>query len=515
MSLIKDAESKKFDAVVFTRLSRFARNAGDFLHYRDKLSKYGIQLLSIKEGIDPTTHTGRLAMGMLALIAEWEREIIRENMAENKLAKWRENRLFNGRPPYGYRWNKTLNRLEIVPDEAEIYKRIISLYLDQGRSYKDIAILFNDEGLKCKKAPFSSAVIGYMFKNPVYYGHYVTNQHKYIEGKRSKVLKPASEHIEYKDVPAIISKDLWDRVQQKISFNKVKAKRTDWTKDYFLRDLLVCGRCGRKIHAHAGSLRMNGERSRYYSCYLAGTSLKKAKEMRAKKCSLPFIKASEIENEVWRDLTLTLAVGNFKAIKEAFGIDKLTATTRTLEKQLKNLEMDLTRKNTAREKLYALLENPSADINEVQGRLASNKDAIITLKSKIEEANNQLQRSQDALKQYATLRDFAKNKTLLSQMAKELKELEPIDKKQILEGIIDNKINVDVNEENLHLNYKFRWNPDVFQQLINKGKFKFIKGGGGSNSSFNQYSGQALCQHGLAGPGRTDHEQVIDVETHT
>jgi site-specific DNA recombinase len=506
MTLIRDAENKEFDAVIFTRLSRFARNAGDFLHYRDKLSKHGIMLLSIKEGIDPTTHTGKLMMGLLALIAEWEREIIRENMSENKMIKWRENRMFNGKAPYAYRWNKDLHKLEIVSEEADTYMRIISLYLNQGLSFKDIVIQLNDEGLKCKKAPWSSAVISYMFKNPIYYGHYVTNKFKYIEGKRSKENKPTTEHIEYRDVPAIISKDVWDRLQSKIAFNKVKSKRTDWTKDYFLRDLLICGRCGRKVSAHAGSVKKSGERYRYYSCYLAGTSQKKAREMRADKCTLQYINADEIEGKVWTLLMMVLGGTKYKFIEKAFGVDNIETTTKNLQRQLKTLEMELTRKNTARAKLYDLLEKPATDINEVTEKLIDNKDTILSLMARIEEAKNQLQNSLDALEQFEAIRNFAKDKTLQKKLHTELSKLEPADKKSLLEGLIDGKIKVDtdaidITEElpeeevtpgpepkwledrhrylkSLNLSYKYRWNSEVFQQLIKKGKISIFNNNG-------------------------------------
>ena len=66
---------------------------------------------------------------MLAAIAELEREVIREQMDENKMAKWREYRTFIGKPPFGYRWNKTTRRLEIDEKEERIYTQIVAMYL--------------------------------------------------------------------------------------------------------------------------------------------------------------------------------------------------------------------------------------------------------------------------------------------------------------------------------------------------------------------------------------------------
>jgi len=154
MGMMKDAEQGQFQGIVFSRLSRFARNAGDFLHYSDKLKNCSVSIFSIKEGIDPTTNTGKLLMGLMALIAEWERESIREQMAVNKMARWASNRTFIGKPPFGYTWNKEKKRLEINDYEAGIYNRMISMYCDQGLSFKLIALRLKDEGIKCKQKPF-------------------------------------------------------------------------------------------------------------------------------------------------------------------------------------------------------------------------------------------------------------------------------------------------------------------------------------------------------------------------
>ena len=64
-------------------------------------------------------------------------------MAENKLIKWKEQRTFLGKPPFGYRWNKEKKELEIIPEEEKIYKKIISLYLDEGLSLKELESIYH------------------------------------------------------------------------------------------------------------------------------------------------------------------------------------------------------------------------------------------------------------------------------------------------------------------------------------------------------------------------------------
>ena len=120
MKMIRDAKNGNFNYVIFSKLSRFARNARDYHYYQKELEGYNVSLVSIKENIDPTTYNGRLMAGIFALLAEWERDMIREQMTENKMAKWRDKRMFTGQPPYGYYWDKKACVFKDNEDESII-----------------------------------------------------------------------------------------------------------------------------------------------------------------------------------------------------------------------------------------------------------------------------------------------------------------------------------------------------------------------------------------------------------
>jgi site-specific DNA recombinase len=208
-----------------SRSSRFARNTSDFLKYQKELKDRGVNLFSIKEGLDPSTKMGEFAMKLMSLIAEWEKETIKEQMRDNKMARWRDGRTFVGKPPFGYLWNQEAKRLEVNEREAAIYREIVQMYCGLSLSMADIAIRLNERGLKVERRPFSSPTVSDILKNPAYYGHYVLNKFIYetrkrgVGTKRTKQLKPESEHILF-DIPALISKSEWDAIQVKTAFNK-------------------------------------------------------------------------------------------------------------------------------------------------------------------------------------------------------------------------------------------------------------------------------------------------------
>ena len=73
---------QKGDVVVVESISRFARNTRDLLGLVEKLTKKGVEFISLKEHIDTTTPTGRFMLTIFAAVAELEREHILQRQAE-------------------------------------------------------------------------------------------------------------------------------------------------------------------------------------------------------------------------------------------------------------------------------------------------------------------------------------------------------------------------------------------------------------------------------------------------
>ena len=499
MSMIADAENKNFQGICFSRLSRFARNAGDFLFYSNRLKEYGVTLFSLKEGIDPSTNTGKLMMGLMALIAEWEKESIREQMATNKMARWSENRTFIGKPPFGYIWDKEKKKLEINPKEAKTYAKMISMYVDQGLSFKSIALALKEEGIRCKQKFFSSVTVSYIFKNPAYYGNYLVNKFKYIQnsnGKfnRSNILKPASQHITF-SIPALISKIKWDALQEKIASKQIKSKRSsEVTLPYWLRDVLICGECGGKIKPHHGSKRKDGTFARYYSCYWADASPQTLKLSNKKeKCRLPLIKADELEKLIWRGLMRPFAAGlNADSLKPLFDPIHYEEKIKDIKGQITRHKAELKKKERAKGRLWNFLDKDDGlfDKNDLSEQLTLNKDQCLEIEARIEELQNRkkeiVQIKENDLQARAFISD---NKESLRKAYADIMQLDPADKKMLFEGSLTGKIEIalapgessegepkwEVKKNDSNLNFA------VLQALESKGKISNIFNKNSSN----------------------------------
>ena len=65
--------------IIVAKLDRFARSARDAFKGFDRLAGVGARFVSVEDGFDDSTAMGRFARGMIALIAELERERITES----------------------------------------------------------------------------------------------------------------------------------------------------------------------------------------------------------------------------------------------------------------------------------------------------------------------------------------------------------------------------------------------------------------------------------------------------
>ena len=88
---------RKDDAVVVWKLDRLGRNTLHILETVKKLTERGITLVSTTDGIDSSTAAGRMVIGVLASMAEFERELVKERTALKRQAS-RANGTKFGRP---------------------------------------------------------------------------------------------------------------------------------------------------------------------------------------------------------------------------------------------------------------------------------------------------------------------------------------------------------------------------------------------------------------------------------
>ena len=96
-SLLKAARRREVDIVVVWRLDRWGRSVADLVATLRELTELGVGFVSLTEALDLTTPSGRAMAGMLAIFAEFEREILRERVRAG-IAQARKEGRAHGRP---------------------------------------------------------------------------------------------------------------------------------------------------------------------------------------------------------------------------------------------------------------------------------------------------------------------------------------------------------------------------------------------------------------------------------
>src|SRR6266567_6160382 len=95
--LLEAARRREIDVVLVWRLDRWGRSVADLLATLQELEHLGVGFVSLTEALDLTTPAGRAMAGLLAIFAEFEREILRERTRAG-LAHARQNGKRLGRP---------------------------------------------------------------------------------------------------------------------------------------------------------------------------------------------------------------------------------------------------------------------------------------------------------------------------------------------------------------------------------------------------------------------------------
>ncbi len=78
--LLEAARRREIDVVLAWRLDRWGRSVTDLLATLQELEHLGVGFVSLTEARDLTTPAGRAMAGLLAVFAEFEREILRERV---------------------------------------------------------------------------------------------------------------------------------------------------------------------------------------------------------------------------------------------------------------------------------------------------------------------------------------------------------------------------------------------------------------------------------------------------
>ena len=127
--LLEAARRREIDVVLVWRLDRWGRSVADLLTTLQELEHLGVGFVSLTEALDLTTPAGRAMAGLLAVFAEFERDILRERVRAG-LDHARQNGQRLGRPQTAALQADRVRKLH----RAGISKAEIARRLEIGRT---------------------------------------------------------------------------------------------------------------------------------------------------------------------------------------------------------------------------------------------------------------------------------------------------------------------------------------------------------------------------------------------
>ena len=248
--MLRDCRDGKIDRILCKSTSRFARNTVTLLEAARELKGLGISVSFEKENIDTMSGDGELMLAILASLAQEESRSVSEN------CKWRVRKKFEQGIPTGlrmYGYDVRNGNFTILPEEAEVVRRIFRMYLD-GMGSERIMRVLNAEGIPAPEGgPWNAGTIMMMLRNEKYAGDlllqksYVNN---HVEKKQLPNRGELPQYFVAEDHAPIIDREIFDAVQAEIARRSIlhTAKATDAVKrpDMPLGDRIICGICGKK-----------------------------------------------------------------------------------------------------------------------------------------------------------------------------------------------------------------------------------------------------------------------------
>ncbi len=139
--------SRKAALVVYS-LSRLARSTKDAITIAERLDKAGADLVSLSEKLDTTSAAGKMMFRLLAVLAEFERDLTSER-TKTALQHKKANGQRVGSIPYGFDLAEDGVTLVENPEEQAIIEEIHAMR-SRGMKLKQIAADLTEQSIPTK-----------------------------------------------------------------------------------------------------------------------------------------------------------------------------------------------------------------------------------------------------------------------------------------------------------------------------------------------------------------------------
>lgn len=220
LRMIEDGKNKKFDLIVTKEVSRFSRDTIDSLLYTRKLLEYDICVYFTSDNIITASNDGELRLTIMSSMAQDEIRKLSERTKFGFKRSVENGRVLGNGNIWGY--TKKDGKLIIDEEESNIVKKIFEIYAnDKIIGLKKLSMFLAKSGILNRNGkPIHQNTLKKIIQNPKYKGFYTGGLSTIVDYRTKKRnFKTPKEWIIYEDhnsVPPIVSKELWQKANQKL-----------------------------------------------------------------------------------------------------------------------------------------------------------------------------------------------------------------------------------------------------------------------------------------------------------
>jgi site-specific DNA recombinase len=355
---LRDRAGGRFlDLLLLTAPDRLARHYVHQVLLLEEIQASGCRVHFLERPMSEDPHD-QLLLQIRGAVAEYERTLIAERMRRGRLAKLKAGLLLPWtRAPYGYRLDPDRPRdpagVRVDEAEAAAVREMFRWYADEASSLYRLAKKLHQDGVLAPRGHWrwNVATLRGILSNPCYTGQVwagrvwrrgVSAEARAPAGSQAKShhVVPREEWIPVAPIPAIVSQELFDRVEAKLARNRQFASRNNTAHPYLVRNLVRCGLCG---------LSCQGACRKGYRYYICRGKQPPSQSCRDEKCPSRFTPAGTLDELVWTDLCalVTEPAEITRALERAHGghwvPEELQARRDSLRRGIASLDQQLER----------------------------------------------------------------------------------------------------------------------------------------------------------------------------
>ncbi len=472
----------KFDLICTKEVSRFARNTLDSLSCTRELLNYGVAVLFENDNLNTIDEDCDFRLTTMASIAQEESRKTSERLKFGFRESVKNGTVLGNDSIWGYRKEK--GKLIIVPEEAEMVRKIFDLYANENLGVRAIAKILSDSGLRNTNGnPFSFSTIKGILVNPKYKGFYCGNKtHKVHFLSNEVAYVPQEEWVMYEDhekVPPIVSPELWDRANKKLkerSAKMISSDKTSYQNKYLYSGKIICGEHG--VCYHHTIYKYKSGNKELWTCKEYGNG---------NKCRNPRVYTAEID-AVMREVYSQIVCEKTTIVNELIELYKEGGSTKAIAKSKHKIQSDISSILAKKDKLLDLVMDDRLSNEEFEQRNNAFNRQIEEMRARLSELDEEERKSLDFKESIETLRASIANELDFSdELGKNVVD-SFIDRIVVYKSNAENEIDLKIFLKLLPTNIP--WQKDVLDESDKKlslGSNTIILTRGGNTKSLKEY----------------------------